>query len=84
MTGRRDHLAQLALKAVHAQADADLPRWLDTLTDDVVYRTIGTSAGSGTWKGKQELLDLEEMVGAVIDGGIAMETDGVSSTTRWS
>ena len=62
-----------ALAAVQAQAQPDVPRWMDCLTDDIVYRTIGTSAASGTWVGKAALRDLEEMVGGIIDGGIAMD-----------
>jgi len=74
---RRDSLKAMALDAVQAQAEADLPRWLAFLTDDIVYRTIGTSAASGTWTGKRAIRDLEEMVGSVIDGGIAMTIDRV-------
>jgi len=74
---RRDEIESLARIAVAAQAGADLPRWFDCLTDDIVYRTIGTSAASGTWTGKRELGDLEDMVGRIIDGGIAMDIDRV-------
>ncbi len=74
---RRNQLKRIALDAVAAQAEPDMPRWLAYLTDDIVYRTIGTSAASGTWTGKQALLDLEEMVGSIIDGGIAMDIDSV-------
>jgi len=73
-------LKEIALDAVAAQAEPDMPRWLAYLADDIVYRTIGTSAASGTWTGKQALLDLEEMVGSIIDGGIVVEARGRSVT----
>jgi len=74
---RRDHLEMIALDAVSAQAEPDLPRWLAYLTGDIVYRTIGTTAASGTWAGQRALQDLEETVGSVIDGGIGMTIDRV-------
>ena len=50
----------------------DVADKLELLTDDIVYRTIGTTDASGTFTGKAELRGLEDFVADVIDGGIGM------------
>lgn len=74
---RRQRLEALAREAVDAQARMHLGDWLSRLTDDVVYRTIGTTAASDTWTGKDALAGLEEMVEEIIDGGIGMNIERV-------
>ncbi len=75
MIARRDDLERLAVTAIEAQAAAEWDRWLGMLTDDITYRTIGTTGASGTFNGKAELRSLETFVADVIDGGIGMTVD---------
>ena len=62
----RDFISETARRAAILQ-NTDVEAWLDLVTDDFVFRTIGTTGASGVWEGKEGARDLEAMVGEVLD-----------------
>jgi hypothetical protein len=74
---RSESIRETARRAALLQ-NTDVEAWLDLLTDDFVFRTIGTTVASGVWEGKDGARALERMVGEILDDdGLDMTLDEV-------
>jgi ketosteroid isomerase-like protein len=73
----RELIRETARRAAILQ-NVDVDAWLDLVTDDFVFRTIGTTAASGSWEGKKGARELESMVAGVLDDdGLTLMVDDV-------
>jgi ketosteroid isomerase-like protein len=67
-----------------ALSRGDAAGFLAPFADDVAFRIVGTTRFSGAYAGKGEVVArLLEPLGRLLDGGIAIEVEGVVADGEW-